>query len=155
MKHFVYLLMIAGALSITACATTETSDESDQGSATEATSAEPAKAAESQTSTEAATEESTPAAAPAATEPQATTTTGSSSSADGSDITYVCTHDGNTRTIRVIYPDDGPNACEVTYEKSTGTQTLWNARNDSSYCEGKAVDFVAKQEGWGWQCNQQ
>ena len=153
MKHFVYLLMIAGALSITACATTETSDESDQGSATEATSAAPAEATQSQASTEAATEEAAPAeSAPAATEAQSTTT---GSSPDGSDITYVCTHDGNTRTIRVIYPDEGPNACEVTYEKSTGTQTLWNASNDSSYCEGKAVDFVAKQEGWGWQCNQQ
>ena len=149
MKHLVFLLMMAGAFMTTACSTTGTSDESDQASAAETKPDKPAKATESQAPAETATKE----AAPAAAEPQTSTTTGSSSGS--SDITYVCTHDGNVRTIKVIYPDEGPYACEVTYEKSTGTQTLWNANNDASYCEGKAVEFVAKQEGWGWQCNQQ
>lgn len=147
MKHLVFLIIMAGAFMTAACSTTGTTDESDQGSATEATSAAPAEAAESQTPTEATTKK----AAPAAAESQAS----ASSSSDGSDITFVCTHNRSVRTIKVIYHDEGPDVCEVTYEKSTGTKTLWNANNDKSYCEDKAIEFVTKQEGWGWQCNQQ
>ena len=147
MKHLVFLLMIAGAFMTTACSTTGTSTESDQGSSAETTPATPAKATESSAPT------ATKKAAPAATESQAPATT--SSSSDGSDITYVCTHDGSVRTIKVTYPNEGPNVCEVTYEKSTGTQTLWSANSDMSYCEDKAIEFVSKQEGWGWQCNHQ
>ena len=149
MKHLVFLLMIAGAFMTTACSTTGTSTESDQESSAETKSAAPAKATGSPAPTETATKETAPAAA----ESQAPAT--ASSSSDGSDITYLCTHDGSVRTIKVTYPDEGPNVCEVTYEKSTGTQTLWNANSDISYCEDKAIAFVAKQEGWGWQCNQQ
>jgi hypothetical protein len=153
MRHFAYLLIITGAFMATACSTNETMDEAGQDSATEAAPAAETTApaaAESQAPAESATEEP---AAPAAAESQAPATTTSSS--DGSGITYVCTHDSSTRTIRVIYPDSGPNVCEVTYEKSTGTQTLWSASNDESYCTGKAEGFVAKQEGWGWECSKQ
>lgn len=149
MKHVVFLLMIAGAFMTTACSTTGTSTESDQGSSAETTPAAPAKATDSPAPTETATKK----AAPAAAESQAPATAGSSS--DGTDITYVCTHNGSVRTIKVVYPNEGPNVCEVIYEKSTGTQTLWSASNDASYCEDKAIEFVSKQEGWGWQCNQQ
>ncbi len=108
------------------------STESDQDSASETT---PAKATESPAPT------ATKKAAPAAAGSQAPATT--SSSSDGSDITYVCTHDGSVRTIKVTYPDEGPNVCEVIYEKSTGTQTLWSANSDASYCEDKAIEFIA------------
>jgi hypothetical protein len=149
MKNIFFLLFLASTVMISACATTETSEAEDS-AATEATSATPADTTESAApaATETAAEE-TPAAttesAPAA----------SDSASDGSDLTWVCTHDGSTRTIKVIYHDEGPKVCEVTYEKASGTQSLWNANNDRTYCEDKAIEFVTKQEGWGWSCNQQ
>ena len=148
MKNLFFLLFLVSAVMTTACSTTGT----EQDSATDATSTAPAEATESQASTETAAEE-TPAATTEAPESQAPATTDSSS--DGSDLTWVCTHDGSTRTIKVVYHDEGPKVCEVIYEKSSGTQNLWNVNNDKTYCEDKAIEFVTKQEGWGWSCNQQ
>lgn len=147
MKHISFLLLIACAAMITACSTSGTNSESNQGSATDTTPAAPAKTTESksQTSTETATEEKPVTQAPAPAD----------SSPEGSDIAYVCTHGNSVRTIRVLYHSDGPKVCEVTYEKSTGTRNLWNANNDKTYCEDKALEFVAKQEGWGWECSKQ
>ncbi|MCH2042028.1 MAG: hypothetical protein MK185_15470 [Saccharospirillaceae bacterium] len=64
----------------------------------------------------------------------------------------VCTHDAETRVIEVVYNGESSVPCEVQYTKSTGTQTLWNAQNAEGYCEEKAQAFVAKQQGWGWDC---
>ena len=30
--------------------------------------------------------------------------------------------------------------------------STWSAENDASYCRTKMVEFVAKLEGWGWNC---
>ena len=31
-------------------------------------------------------------------------------------------------------------------------KTLWNAANDTAYCQEKAEAFVAKLTSWGWDC---
>lgn len=69
-----------------------------------------------------------------------------------SDIEYTCEHNTSKRIIRVFKNTAEGLACEVTYEKDTGTQTLWTARNDQEYCTQKAAEFAAKQAGWGWLC---
>lgn len=69
------------------------------------------------------------------------------------DDVYVCTNGADERIISVTYAyADQPVPCEVTYEKSTGIQTLWNANNQADYCETKAFEFVEKQRSWGWDC---
>lgn len=149
MKHIVFLLLIAGLSMSTACSTYETNSESDEGSAmpAETTPAAPAEKPAVQAPVKSTAEETS--------EPETQEPATTDASSDGSDITYVCTHDNSVRTIRVIHHNEGSMVCEVTYEKSTGTQSLWNANSDESYCATKAADFVAKQEGWGWECNKQ
>ncbi len=70
--------------------------------------------------------------------------------------TYVCTHGNQERQIHILYTNEGSSVpCEVTYEKSTGTTSLWRAQNKAGYCEEMATAFVEKQRGWGWECNKQ
>ena len=69
-----------------------------------------------------------------------------------SDIEYTCEHNTSKRIIRVFNDTAAGLACEVTYEKDTGSQTLWTARNDQEYCAQKAAEFAAKQADWGWLC---
>lgn len=65
----------------------------------------------------------------------------------------VCSHAGNTRIIEVVYPKaENRPVCEVVYTNKSGSKVLWNAQNDASYCEQKAMEFTAKQESWGWVC---
>lgn len=68
------------------------------------------------------------------------------------EVQYNCKHDASVRTIRVFFGATQGLACEVTYEKSSGTQTLWTAINSKEYCLEKAKQFAAKQVAWGWQC---
>ena len=46
--------------------------------------------------------------------------------------------------------------CSVHYYKDTEApgeqQVLWSAERDPTYCRTKAAEFVAKLEGWGWDC---
>lgn len=73
---------------------------------------------------------------------------------DSGNLVSTCTNGDQTRVISVIYDNDETDAvCEVTYEKSSGVQTLWSANNDRDYCKEKAAEFVQKQEGWGWACS--
>lgn len=69
---------------------------------------------------------------------------------------WSCTHNSLIRTIEVEYFEASATSCKVTYTKETEgveKQTLWTAKNDTSYCEEKAEGFVAKLEGWGgWVC---
>ncbi|HEY9134298.1 MAG TPA: hypothetical protein VIM85_00725 [Pseudomonadales bacterium] len=69
-----------------------------------------------------------------------------------SDIEYTCEHGGSKRIIRVFNDTAAGLACEVTYEKASGTKTLWTAVNDKEYCAQKAAAFASKQVGWGWSC---
>ena len=68
---------------------------------------------------------------------------------------WSCTHNNLIRTVEVEYSEASATACEVTYTKETEgveKQTLWTAKNDTSFCEEKAEGLVAKLEGWGWAC---
>lgn len=63
-----------------------------------------------------------------------------------------CTRDSQVRIIEVVYPQAADLPCEVHYTKGGKTETLWMASNESGYCENKAAEFVARQQGWGWSC---
>jgi len=76
---------------------------------------------------------------------------GSSAFAVQADST-ICTHGEKQRKIEVVYPEDGGKACEVQYTKGDDMQVLWSANSDKDYCAEKAVAFVEKQRGWGWEC---
>ncbi|MDX8385884.1 MAG: hypothetical protein R8M11_05120 [Gallionella sp.] len=70
--------------------------------------------------------------------------------------TYVCKHGNQERTIKVVYANaDSSVPCAVTYDKGTGTESLWQAQNSPGYCSEKAAEFVEKQRVWGWDCNKQ
>ena len=69
----------------------------------------------------------------------------------------VCTNKGKTRSINVTYEDpQKKNNCKVIYHKETenpgNEQVLWTAKVEYNYCQTKAKDFVARLEGWGWNC---
>ncbi len=71
------------------------------------------------------------------------------------DIGYICSHADKERKIDVVYKE--PNSkvpCDVQYTKDGNTEVLWQAANLEGYCEQKAEEFVQKQVGWGWQCNE-
>ena len=48
--------------------------------------------------------------------------------------------------------------CEVHYYKDTEApgekEVLWSAGSQEGYCESKTAEFIAKLEGWGWDCGQ-
>ncbi len=70
-------------------------------------------------------------------------------------LVSTCNYGDQVRIITVVYDNEATGkACEVNYEKSTGVQTLWSANTDRDYCMDKAVEFVKKQEGWGWVCSE-
>ena len=69
-------------------------------------------------------------------------------------LVSACVYGDQKRVISVVYDNEASgNVCEVTYEKSTGVQTLWSALNDRDYCMDKALEFIEKQKGWGWICS--
>ncbi len=69
-------------------------------------------------------------------------------------IKYTCTLNNAERIIEVVYNStDKPTPCSVSYTKDGDTQTLWHYENTQGQCEIKAEEFVAKQNGWGWSCN--
>jgi hypothetical protein len=68
-----------------------------------------------------------------------------------------CTHGDMMRRV-VIMAEPGLGVpCEVHYFKDTEApgedQVLWSASQQVGYCEEKAAAFVAKLEGWGWDCS--
>lgn len=156
MKHVLLLLITAGIAMSTACSSNETMSDSDEDSGAMTSSAPAATPART---TESSPPEPMKADVEDDPEPEAEASDSmeesTTSSSDDSGITYVCTHGDKVRTIRVVYYAEGPKACEVTYEKSTGTQSLWSAISDEAYCEDRAAEFVVKQEGWGWECSKE
>ncbi len=68
------------------------------------------------------------------------------------DTTYVCTRGDMERRIEVVYLGTGTAPCEVRYTKNGNTEVLWSAQAEEGYCDARAVDFVEKQRGWGWEC---
>jgi len=69
---------------------------------------------------------------------------------------YQCTYGELERRVEILTEPGVSVPCEVHYFKDTEapgeSQVLWSASNDASYCETKTTEFVAKLEGWGWDC---
>ena len=151
------LILVMGFSIISACASNEASMDADESKAETAkdeqvAALEEVKAEEPVLKEEVPAEEVTEAAAEA-TETAATTETEVTTS-DSDNLVSTCTNGDQVRIITVVYDNVATDTvCEVTYEKSTGVQTLWTANSDRDYCLDKATEFVQKQEGWGWTCN--
>ena len=69
---------------------------------------------------------------------------------------YQCTHGDLVRRVE-IYTEPGKTVpCEVHYFKDTEapgeSEVLWSAETQAGFCEQKATEFVAKLQGWGWEC---
>ena len=139
-------IVLAAIAALSACASNEASMEEEQSS--EAMTKEQPETSTQDKAMMTGDSSMEPAEEEAPAEAAAPAATSESSAASGYSSTVVstCTHDGQTRVITVGYDN------EVTYEKSSGVQTLWSARNERDYCLEKAKEFVAKQEGWGWSC---
>ena len=69
---------------------------------------------------------------------------------------YQCTYRHLVRRVEIFTEPGVSVPCEVHYYKDTEapgeTQVLWSAESDGSYCESQAQAFIAKLEGWGWEC---
>ena len=70
---------------------------------------------------------------------------------------YQCFLQGLQRRVEVVYESSVAVPCEVHYFKDSEApgehQILWNAQNESGYCESQAQAFIEKLEGWGWACD--
>ena len=136
------LILVIGFSIISACASNEASMDVDESNA-EVAKDEPVAAMEESKTEEPVMKEEAPAE-------EVTEVTTS----DSDNLVSTCTSGGQVRIITVVYDNvDTDTVCEVTYEKSTGVQTLWTANSDRDYCLDKATEFVQKQEGWGWTCS--
>ena len=69
---------------------------------------------------------------------------------------YKCTYGDMVRRVEILTEPGVPVPCEVHYYKDTEApgdkQVLWSAQAQAGYCEEKTQAFVAKLEGWGWDC---
>ncbi len=69
---------------------------------------------------------------------------------------YQCTYGDMQRRVEMVTEPGVDVPCSVLYFKDTEApgeqQVLWSADNDASYCRTKMMEFVAKLEGWGWNC---
>ena len=68
---------------------------------------------------------------------------------------WICEYSTMIREINVVRETDAQAPCSVAYNKQTeglGTQVLWTANNDGSYCDVKANGLAQKLEGLGWTC---
>ena len=153
--------MIMGFVAISACSSNEKMDdaESDAKAETEMMKEEQAAAMneeKAEAEVEAVAEEVVEVAEAEA-EAEVETAMMNESDAEASasgNLVSTCENGEHVRVIRVVYDNpETDTVCEVTYEKSTGVQTLWSANNERDYCLDKAIAFVEKQEGWGWTCS--
>ncbi len=144
------LILVIGFSIISACASNEASMDVDESNA-EVAKDEPVAAMEESKTEEPVMKEEAPAEE--VTEVAETTETEVTTS-DSDNLVSTCTSGGQVRIITVVYDNvDTDTVCEVTYEKSTGVQTLWTANSDRDYCLDRATEFVQKQEDWGWTCS--
>ncbi len=71
---------------------------------------------------------------------------------------YQCTFGEMQRRVEIAHEPGVEVPCSVHYFKDTEMpgeqQVLWSADNDANYCKSKAMEFVAKLEGLGWDCGQ-
>ena len=72
-------------------------------------------------------------------------------------VSYQCTFGDLQRRVEIFTEPGVSVPCEVHYYKDTEApgerQVLWSASNQEGYCEQKTEEFVAKLEGWGWDCD--
>lgn len=74
----------------------------------------------------------------------------------GSGSETVCKNGTMIRRVKVGVGGE-QRGCKVSYLKETeepqaGEKILWNAQQESSYCQEKAQGFVEKLKGMGWSC---
>lgn len=70
---------------------------------------------------------------------------------------FSCTLDSNVRRVEILYQTGDDVPCEVHYIKETeapsgAPEVLWNAQNESGYCEARMEEFIARLESLGWAC---
>lgn len=69
---------------------------------------------------------------------------------------YLCSYGDMQRRVEISSEPGVEVPCSVHYFKDTEMpgehQVLWSADRDPGYCRSKATEFVAKLEGWGWEC---
>lgn len=69
---------------------------------------------------------------------------------------YQCSFGELQRRVEILTEPGVSVPCEVHYYKDTEApgekQVLWSATSQQGYCESKAEEFIAKLEGWGWDC---
>lgn len=66
---------------------------------------------------------------------------------------YTCSSRLETRVISVEYENtDSQTPCQVFYAKNGTKKMVWQASQQTGYCENKAQAFVDKQIGWGFAC---
>jgi len=159
MKNIRILMMIMGFAAISACASNEAVDtaESDAEAKAETMKEEQSvKMEEEKAEVKADMDEKADEVVEQAEEKVETATMAESDvDASASDnLVSTCKNGDQVRVISVVYDNpETDTVCEVTYEKSTGIETLWSANNERDYCLDKATAFVEKQEGWGWTCS--
>jgi hypothetical protein len=163
------LLLVLGISAISACASNEVADDAATEAGNEAAMEAEAKMEQEKAAAEAKVDAEVDAAEEEMAESKAdaeekveevrqeaeeAAASADDASDDSGNLVSTCTNGDQTRIISVIYDNDETDAvCEVTYEKSTGVQTLWSANNDRDYCKERAAEFIQKQEGWGWTCS--
>ena len=146
-------MLIMGLAVISACASNEATMDTDASSA-EMTNEQPAVAMEDSKAEEQVMQTEEAVEAVEAVETAAMIEAEVAASSTGN-LVSTCNYGDQVRIITVVYDNEATGkACEVNYEKSTGVQTLWSANTDRDYCMDKAVEFVNKQEGWGWDCSE-
>jgi hypothetical protein len=71
---------------------------------------------------------------------------------------YQCTLGDQVRRVQILSEPGATVPCEVHYYKDTEApgdkQVLWSATSQEGYCESQTEAFIAKLQGWGWDCGQ-
>jgi len=71
---------------------------------------------------------------------------------------YQCSFGELKRRVEILTEPGVSVPCEVHYYKDTEApgekQVLWSAGSQEGYCEAKTEEFIAKLEGFGWDCGQ-
>lgn len=69
---------------------------------------------------------------------------------------YECSMGDLQRRVVILSEPGRSVPCEVHYYKDSEApdekQVLWHATSQEGYCESKTEEFIAKLEGWGWNC---
>ena len=71
---------------------------------------------------------------------------------------YQCSMGDQQRRVEILSEPGTSVPCEVHYYKDANApddkEVLWRANNQEGYCESQTEAFIAKLQGWGWDCGQ-